>query len=373
MPGIFRPAGAMLLLLAAMLCSRADAEEKQVTTSDFGTTPDGQAARLYTLTSPQGVVARITDYGATLVSLEVPGRDGEKANIILGYDDLAGYAGDSSYFGATVGRYGNRIAKGKFTLDGKQYTLATNNETNHLHGGKVGFNKKLWKAEPSSSDHAQSVKLTYVSPDGEEGYPGKLTATVTYTLTDENELRIDYQATTDKPTHCNLTNHSYFNLAGHKSGDVLNQKLMLNCDQYLPVDATLIPTGELKAVKGTPFDFTTAKKIGQDITAEPGLYDHCFVISGADGETMQLAARATDPDSGRVMEIYTDQPGIQFYTANHLDGQKGADGAVYDKHQAFCLETQHYPDTPNQPNFPSTLLKPGETYRTSTVHKFSVE
>lgn len=345
--------------------------EKKVTISDFGTTPAGEKVELFTLTNAHGTVAKITNYGAILVSLEVPGRDGQKANIVLGYDTLADYVADPSSFGATVGRYGNRIAKGRFTIDGQEYQLATNNGPNHLHGGNVGFNKRIWKAEPSQD--GTSVKFTYVSPDGEENYPGELTVHVTYTLTADNELRIDYQAQTTKTTHVNLTHHSYFNLAGHASGDVLEQVLQLNCDQYLPVDETLIPTGELKAVAGTPMDFTSPKKIGQDIAQAEGLYDHCFVIRDGGQGGLKLAARATDPQSGRTMEIYTTEPGIQLYTANHLADVKGTDAAVYNKHQAFCLETQHYPDTPNQPSFPSTLLKPGETYRTTTVHKFSAK
>jgi len=364
-------AGALHSANAAAPIKQGGTEEKNVTISDFGTTPDGDKVQLFTLTNAQGTVAKVTNYGAILVSLEVPGHDGQKANIVLGYDTLADYVADPSSFGATVGRYGNRIARGKFTIDGQEYQLATNNGPNHLHGGNVGFNKRIWKAEPSQD--GTSVKFTYVSPDGEENYPGELTVNVTYTLNDDNELRIDYQATTTKTTHVNLTHHSYFNLAGHASGDVLEQVLQLNCDKFLPVDATLIPTGELKPVAGTPMDFTSPKPIGQDIAKEAGLYDHCYVIKDGGQGAMKLAARATDPKSGRTMEIYTTEPGIQLYTANHLDGVKGTDGATYNKHQAFCLETQHYPDSPNQPSFPSTLLKPGETYRTTTVHKFSVK
>ncbi len=391
MVDFLRPAVACLLMLLPLAAGCADAPEEAnadawnetatdetketfVTMSEFGTTPDGQQVQLYTLTNKNGLVAKITNYGATLVSLEVPDRDGKLANIVLGYDTLEQYAGDTSYFGATIGRYGNRIGGAKFTLNGKQYDLAANNGPNHLHGGAVGFNKRVWTAETKSGNGGGSVKFTYISPDGEENYPGRLITSVTYALSGDNELLIDYEAVSDQDTHCNLTHHSYFNLAGHNSGEVLDHVLMLNCDRYLPVDETLIPTGQLEPVVGTPFDFTAPKKIGQDIQQQEGLYDHCFVIRpDANGSQLKLAARVTDPKSGRVMEISTTEPGIQFYTANHLDGVQGADGATYNKHQAFCLETQHYPDTPNQPQFPSTVLKKDQRYRSTTVHRFSAK
>lgn len=329
----------------------------------------GKPVEMFALSNRSGMVAKVITYGAALVRLEVPDRQGHAENIVVGYDTLAGYENDSSYFGATVGRYGNRIAGGKFSLDGHEYTLATNNEPNHLHGGAVGFNKRIWTAE-LATDGSARVTFRYTSPDGEEGYPGTLRAAVTYTLTDANELRLDYEATTDKPTHCNLTHHSYFNLDGHNAGNVLGHVLTLACDEYLPVDDTLIPTGEIRPVRGTVMDFTQPKAIGADIEKEPGLYDHCYVVRRGEAP-LALVAKVTDPGSGRSLEIRSTEPGVQFYTANHLDGVAGADGAVYGKHQGFCLETQHYPDSPNKPDFPTTRLAPGATYRSTTVHKFS--
>ncbi|MFV2068120.1 MAG: aldose epimerase family protein [Pirellulales bacterium] len=341
-----------------------------VESQDFGTTRDGQPVQLFRLGNGKGMQAHLITLGATLVSLDVPDRDGRSSNVVLGYDSVADYEAGTSNFGCTVGRYGNRIAKGRFTLDGTETKLAINNGPNHLHGGPTGFAHRVWEAEPFQRDHAVGVRFQYTSADGEEGYPGRLDASVTYTLTDDGALRLDYQATTDKPTHVNLTNHSYFNLAGRTSNNILDQELTLDCDQYLEVDETLIPTGELRSVEGTPFDFRRAKRIGQEIDRQPGLYDHCFVCRHQ-GNGLERIAVARDGKSGRTMEVRTTEPGVQLYTANHFDQEKGAGGAVYPAHGAFCLETQHWPDSPNHPSFPTTVLRPGETYRSTTVYKFS--
>ncbi|MDA1051196.1 MAG: galactose mutarotase [Planctomycetota bacterium] len=351
-------------------------EKKPVITiarAPFGKTEDGQRIDLYTCTNANGMIVKLTNYGAIVVSVETPDRDGKLANITLGFDKLDGYLPRHPYFGATVGRYCNRIAKGKFTLDGQEYTLATNNGENHLHGGEAGFDKQVWIAESFGSGDQLGVKFTRRSPDGEEGYPGNLDVTAVYTLTNSNELRMEFSATTDKATPCNLTNHNYWNLAGAGSGTIENHELQLESDKYLPVDDGLIPTGELADVARTVLDFTSPHAIGErlkQIEADPVGYDHCFVLRSQDG-SLALAARVKDPSSGRVMEIHTTQPGIQLYSGNFLDGSEGAGG--YDQYGAFCLETQHYPDSPNQPEFPTTILKPGETYKQTTVHKFSVE
>jgi aldose 1-epimerase len=345
----------------------------KVEKSSFGKTPDGQEVSLFTCTNANKLVLKMIDYGAIVVALETPDKNGKLANINLGFDKLDGYLERHPYFGSTVGRYCNRIAKGRFTLDGKEYTLAVNNSPNHLHGGEKGFDKQMWKAVEVKTPDAVGVKFTRRSPDGEEGYPGNLDVTVTYTLTNANELKIEFSAKTDKPTPVNLTNHNYWNLAGAGSGSILDQELTLQADKYLPVDAGLIPTGELADVKGTPLDFTSAHRIGErikEIKADPVGYDHCFVLRSSDG-SLALAARAKDPKSGRVMEIRTTQPGIQFYSGNFLDG-KPANGN-YKQYEGFCLETQHYPDSPNQPKFPTTILKPGETFSQTTVHRFSAE
>ncbi len=334
---------------------------------------DGRAVELYTLTNKNGLRARIMTYGGILVSFETPDRDGKPADITLGFDTLEEYLKGHPYFGATIGRYGNRIGKGKFTLDGAEYTLAVNNGPNHLHGGVKGFDKVVWEAEGFGNSQGVGLKLRYVSKDGEEGYPGNLACIVTYLLTNEDELRISYEATTDKATVLNLTNHTYWNLAGQGEGDILRHELMLAAERYTPVDEGLIPTGELRSVKGTPMDFTEAMEIGSRIEqVDIGGYDHNFVLNSGGG-TMALAARVYERGSGRVMEIHTDQPGVQFYTGNFLDGTNEGKGAVYNKHAAFCLETQHFPDSPNKPQFPSVVLRPGETYRHTTIYRFTAE
>jgi aldose 1-epimerase len=350
--------------------------EMSLKKESFGKTSDGQAVDLYTLTNKHGLKAKVMTYGATLTAVETPDRKGKIENVTLAMPSLAEYEKGHPFFGSVAGRFANRIAKGKFTLDGKEYTLATNDGENHLHGGTKGFDKKVWKAEPIEAGDAVGVKLTYESPDGEEGYPGKLVATVAYTLTDDNELKMDYTATTDKPTHVNLTNHAYWNLGGAGSGDVLGHQLVINADRFVPVDAGLTPLGPLENVKGTPMDFTRPQTIGariDDVKGGPshGGYDHCYVLNKTAGEAVTLAARVVEPKSGRVMEVYTTQPGVQLYTGNFLDGGPRSGG--YKVHEAFCLETEHYPDSPNHPDYPSTVLKPGETYRETTVHKFSVE
>lgn len=343
---------------------------------DFGKNRSGAAVDLYELTNAKGLTATITNYGAHLVSLKTPDRSGKMADIVLGFDSIEGYLGEHPYFGAIVGRYGNRIAKGRFTLSGKEYKLAQNNGPNHLHGGTTGFNRVLWQAQSAGPS---GVKLTYVSKDGEEGYPGTLTTVVEYTLTDANELRISYTATTDKETVVNLTNHSYFNLKGEGAGDILGHKMQIFADRFTPVDSTLIPTGELKPVAGTPFDFRQPHTIGERINAQDeqikfgGGYDHNFVLNGAMG-TLRPAARVVEPSSGRTLDVLTTEPGVQFYTGNFLDGSnKGKGGKAYKHRFGFCLETQHFPDSPNQPKFPSTVLKPGGKYHTTTVFKFGVE
>ncbi len=340
----------------------------------YGKLPDGRQADIFTLTNSSGMKVKLTNYGAITVGLEVPDADGNLADVTLGHDTLEAWLTSTSYFGATVGRYANRIAKGKFTLDGKTYTLATNNDENHLHGGVKGFDKVLWDAETVEADGAVGVKFTYLSKDGEEGYPGNLKVTALYTLTNSNQFKVEFSATTDKPTVVNLAHHTYWNLAGAAAGDVLGHELMLAADKYTPVDAGLIPTGELKDVKGTPMDFTTPTAIGARIARVEGGYDHNFVLRNQDGSKIALAARVVEPKSGRVMEIHTDQPGIQFYSGNFLDGAvTGKGGVAYKKHYGFCLETQHYPDSPNQPDFPPVVLRPGETYKHTMIHTFSTK
>lgn len=340
----------------------------------FGKTAGGRVVHAYTLTNVNGLKAKLIDFGATLVSLEVPDRNGQLADIVLGCDTVECYEKQSPYFGAIVGRYANRIAGGKFTLDGVEYTLATNDGPNHLHGGNVGFDKVVWKAEPFDNVDGPGVKFTYRSKDGEEGYPGNLDCTVTYTLTNADELVIEYRAVTDKPTPVNLSHHSYFNLAGHDSGAILDHELTIHASFVTPTGPGLIPTGVLAPVTGTAYDFTgVGKPIGLRIDQAPGGYDINFVLDGG-GRGMDLAARVRDPKSGRVMEIFTTEPGLQFYSGNFLDGTiTGKNGVNYVKHAGFCLEAQKFPDSPNQPLFPNSILRPGETYRQVTLHKFYAE
>jgi len=338
---------------------------------------DGQAVELFTLTNAHGLEARVISYGGIIVSLRVPDNKGQLGDIVLGHDQLEGYIKQPSYFGCIVGRYGNRIAKGQFTLDGKTYKLATNNGPNHLHGGVRGFDKVLWKAEPFEDKRGVGVLLSYTSADGEEGYPGKLGASVTYTLSDRDELSFEYYATTDKPTPVNLTQHTYFNLAGDGARDVLDHQLTIEADRYTPVDETLIPLGTLAPVSGTPFDFRKPFAIGarindKDEQLERGKgYDHNFVLR-RNGTGLERAVRVTEPTTGRVMEVLTTEPGVQFYSGNFLDGTvTGKSGHVYKQRYGLCLETQHFPDSPNQPSFPSTILRPGKEYRSRTVLAFS--
>src|SRR6266699_4986899 len=346
----------------------------------FGKTPDGQPVDLYVLTNISGAEVSITNYGGAVVSLKVPDRSGKLADVVLGYETADGYVNDKSYFGALVGRYGNRIAHAQFVLDGKTYTLAKNNGENSLHGGIKGFIKAVWAAKELPVKNGQSLELTYLSKDGEEGFPGNLHVRVVYTLTDSNELKIEYSATTDKKTVVNLTNHTYFNLAGPGSGDILGHQLVIEADKFTPVDASLIPTGELRDVLGTPLDFRKATAIGARIDQEEEQlkighgYDHNFVLRRAAGAPISLAARVVEPNTGRVLEVWTTEPGVQFYTGNFLDGTaRGKGGLTYARRSAFCLETQHFPDSPNQPKFPSVVLNPGEKYSTTTTYKFTTE
>ena len=340
----------------------------------YGKTKGGEAVDLYTLSNAGGLTAKITNYGGIVTHLLVPDAKGQVADVVLGFDSLDGYLGTHPYFGAIVGRYGNRIANGRFKLNGTVYKLAVNNDANALHGGLEGFDKKVWTAREAGP---QSLELTYLSKDGEEGYPGNLTTVVRYTLTDANEIRIDYEATTDKPTVLNVTNHTYFNLSGEGNGDILGHELTLEADRYTPVDAGLIPTGVLAPVEGTPFDFRRPTAVGARINADHQQikvgkgYDHNYVLNGPAG-TLALAARVRDPKSGRVLEVSTTQPGVQFYSGNFLDGTvKGKGGKAYPQRAALCLETQHFPDSPNRPNFPSVVLQPGAKFQSTTVWKFS--
>ncbi len=357
-------AGDMVSAVESRLSTPMTIEKKP-----FGKTADGKQVTLYTLSNNQGNTVELIDYGAIVVSINVPDRSGKKTNVTAGFSSIDGYLERHPYFGATVGRFCNRIAMGKFSLEGKSYSLAVNNGPNHLHGGEVGFDKRMWQVAEVKSDNSVGLKFTYVSPDGEEGYPGTLTTIAEYRWDNNNCLTLDLQATTDKPTVLNLTNHAYFNLGGAGSGTIHQHELTLACDQYLPVDESMIPKGVLAPVAGTPLDFTTSHKIGERIAQlkETNGYDHCFVVKGKAGE-LRDAAKVVDPASGRTLSIKTTQPGIQLYTGNFLDGKPG--NAGFKTHEAFCLETQHYPDSPNQPSFPSTVLRPGEKFHQVTTFTF---
>lgn len=345
----------------------------------FGEMPDGTKVEKYTLKNTKGMEIDVTTYGGIITRWTAPDKEGNYEDIVLGFDDLQQYLDSNPYFGALIGRYGNRIAKGKFTLDGETYTLATNDGENHLHGGEKGFDKVVWQAKAESTEEGASLELTYTSADGEEGYPGKLEVKVTYILTEDNELDVRYEATTDKPTIVNLTQHSYFNLSGDFTQSILDHELFLDADSYLPVDGGLIPTGEFRDVSGTPFDFKQPKLMGKEINDEDEQlklgkgYDHCWVLNQKEGN-YGLAASAYHPKTGRLLEVYTDEPGIQFYSGNFLDGTLPAQkGGTYGQRAGFCLETQHYPDSPNQESFPSVRLDPGETYSSRTLFKLTTK
>lgn len=393
----FRPAplAAATLLLTLTACSKMPADkspasdaaataasnirtESGVDVRPFGTLPSGQDVLAYTLKNANGVELTAISYGGIITSLKTPDKTGAFTDIVLGYDNLDGYLKTTPYFGAIIGRYGNRIGKATFSLDGKTYTLAANNGPNALHGGVQGFDKVLWTGKPVAATDGKAVEFSYTSKDGEEGYPGTLQVTVRYTLTDSNQLQIDYHATTDKATPVNLTQHSYFNLAGDGSGDILQHEVQLDADRFTPVDSTLIPTGVLQPVAGTPFDFRTPTAIGSRINnadqqlKNGGGYDHNWVLTRS-GTGLSHAARVVEPTSGRTLDVSTTEPGIQFYTGNFLDGTiTGKSGHVYKHRTGFCLETQHFPDSPNQPSFPSTILRPGQTYTSRTVYTFGV-
>ncbi|MEQ8472477.1 MAG: aldose epimerase family protein [Marinoscillum sp.] len=368
-------AGILLVFFGCATSKKEEPAEAKVTSQAFGKLPNGQKVTQFTMTNSSGMEAKVISYGGIITSLTAPDKSGKFEDIVLGYDSLEGYLEASPYFGAIIGRYGNRIAKGKFFLDSVEYDLAVNNIGNHLHGGLTGFDKVNWDVAEVPTENGVALELKYQSADMEEGYPGTLDITVTYTLGNDSTLLFDYRATTDKKTVVNLTQHSYFNLTGMKS-NILDHEVMINADQFLPVDSTLIPTGELRPVEGTPFDFTTAKLIGKEINAdnqqiEYGLgYDHCWVIND-DNEKMTLAASVYEPVSGRAFDVLTTEPGIQFYSGNFLDGTiTGKKGTVYEKRTGLCLETQHFPDSPNQNDFPSVTLNPGEVYQTTTLMKF---
>ena len=374
----------MITALAVTACNNSTEEKKTenntdsmktgIKRSDFGTV-DGKPVYLYTLTNAKGDEVKITNYGGIVTSWISPDKNGKRSSIVLGFDSLSGYLAKPPYFGAIVGRYGNRIAKGKFKIGDSTYSLAVNNGSNHLHGGLKGFDKQVWEATVAN-DSVPVLSLSYLSKDMEEGYPGNLKVNVVYTLTDDDALQIEYTAETDKPTVLNLTNHSYFNLTGDHRNTILDHKMMIKADYYTPVDTGLIPTGELKAVKGTPFDFNTPEKIGTRIAqtgGNPVGYDHNYALKRSDN-SLQEVVTVTDSLSGRKLELFTTEPGVQFYTGNFLDGSiKGSDGVPFNKNTGFCLETQHFPDSPNQPKFPSVLLKPGEKFHSITKYKLSTE
>lgn len=363
---------------------RAQSVERSVEIQPFGHSDTGRLVNVYTLTNEHGMELRTMNYGGIILSLRVPNREGTFEDVVLGfasYDEYRteSYLSTSPYFGAIVGRYGNRIDEGRFELDGNTYQLATNNGTNHLHGGVIGFDKRYWEGDPFVDEQGTGIRFSYVSSDDEEGYPGRLTVSVTYRLTDDNELIVSYQATTTEATPVNLTQHTYFNLAGHDDGDVLDHHLTIDADHFTPVDSTLIPTGEIRSVAQTPFDFRTSTPIGARIEADHRQiqygrgYDHNFVLNREDAgkDSLAFAARVYEPESGRVLTVHTTEPGLQFYSGNFLAGNLvGKSGVAYERRAGFCLETQHFPDSPNQPTFPSTILRPGETYRSRTIFAF---
>lgn len=365
----------ILIILSPLAVAVA---QPAITAASFGKTADGQNVQIYTLRNRHGMEARITNYGGIVVSLTAPDRNHKFADVALGYNTLDDYMNPPfPYFGAIIGRYGNRIAKGRFTLNGVEYKLAVNNGENHLHGGLKGFDRVVWGAQQRNTAAGPALLLSYVSKDGEEGYPGNLRVTVTYTLTHKNELKIDYSASTDKDTVINLTHHSYFNLAGEGNGNILDHRVVIKASRFVPTDAGSIPTGELKNVAGTPFDFLSAHAIGERINQDDQQlkfgngYDHTWVINGRNG-VLRQAASVYEPVSGRVMEVWTTEPGVQFYTGNFLDGSRpGKSGKPYPRRSGFCLETQHYPDSPNRPNFPTTTLRKGAVYRSTTIYRFS--
>jgi aldose 1-epimerase len=357
------------ILGLSILSCNAPAEEA-IKKESWGQTPDGKAVNLYTLKSSSGLEVKVTDFGGVITTVNAPDKAGNIENVVLGFDDLSGYLEKRSFFGAIIGRYGNRIDKGQFTLNDSTYQLSLNDGPNHLHGGTNGFDQKVWEATPVETAEGPALKLTYFSKDGEEGYPGNLEVTVTYTLQGDS-LIVDYLATTDKATPVNLTNHSFFNLAGE--GSILNHELTIDADAYTPVNETLIPTGEIKPVEETPFDFTTPHPIGERIDQVPGGYDHNYALNKTEKGAMTFASKLKDPESGRTMEIYTEEPGLQFYSGNFLDGSQKSGDWVFEQYNGLCLETQHFPDSPNHDNFPSTILNPDETYQTRTIMVFGVE
>jgi aldose 1-epimerase len=369
---------AVFIVAAVLFFSMTLIAKPSIKKDAFGKTAAGTPVEIYTLTNTKGAEARIMTYGGAVVSLKMPDKAGKLGDVVLGYDSIGDYEKHTSFFGAIIGRYGNRIARGKFTLDGKEYTLAVNNGENHLHGGIKGFDKVVWTAKPSTDDAGANLELTYLSKDGEEGYPGNLNVTVVYTLTEKDQLKIVYSAKTDKDTLVNLTHHSYFNLAGAGSGSILDHQMRLFASNFTPTDAGSIPTGKIAPVKGTPFDFLKATAIGARIGQDNEQlkfgsgYDHNWVLDRR-GELPGLAATVYEPTTGRYMEVFTTEPGMQFYSGNFLDGSiKGKNGQDYPKNSGFCLEAQHYPDSPNEPKFPSAELKPGQKYAQTTIYKFSV-
>lgn len=374
---VFTAVAALALSLVAAPPAQAEAGGPSITKKHFGTLSNGRTVDVYTLRNSNGMRVKILTYGGILQSIEVPDSGGETANVTLGFDNLSDYVKKSPYFGCLVGRYANRVAKGRFTLDGKTYRLATNDGPNHLHGGNKGFDKRVWQARPFKRHHGVGLVLTYTSPNGEEGYPGTLRTKVVYTLSDDNRIRMDYRATTSRPTILNLTNHAYFNLRGEGNGRILGHELQINASRYTPVDKTLIPTGKIARLGGTPLDFREPTAIGDRIGStnqqivRGGGYDHNYVLDSR-GPGLKPAARVVEPDSGRVLEVITDQPGLQFYSGNFLDGTlRGTGGHLYQKRSGFALESQHFPDSPNHGNFPSTVLRPGDVYRTTTIYAFS--